>query len=1187
MEKTPIKSSLFRFVTLRGPQLPDDKKKDILFVAYPEEMKGNSKALSAAKQDAVDAQTREENIKTAHDTDFTPVEKRYDFKDSGNTLYSQYKDIYEFSNWLMRNKLSLSYAGINSNLGNAQSVSVEEELVIWENLFYQIIHKKSVTVRESLIQILVTNQFLKAVEVFEPSIVPKLGSAIFTEKEKKEFEQRANASVIIPKDLLVLSKQTTSKKVSRLSIKDEEFLRKTTIVDRAKVTLEEYKTSLKELERAEIVYNKEEAKKIVIAEKNYETRIAEIKSQPPVMKEITDPVTGEQRQVETYPELETLKLEYERSPELREDTNDEAKSSEGNKVFAQLSAKTQALIVSSEFEIYDSFSEMKAVLQGKIKQEQQLIVDNAPQASQRIIIGGETVNLSVNEEGVKKTFGGRIVSSNILDLWFTIDNPSDVVVSEAVFSIKNSVTGEVAFSGTTFRKTQSSDTRFYIDLFNEAGTLVEGGYSLEGELTFGNGKVISFKNEGNIAVFSGGSQTESREFKGFYEYKQGDNSEISTDDEREIFGVTQLGIADFRRVEQEICCYVPGEVSHIENIMAREYKERSTRNLMSTEVSTERSTERETENLTDTTSTERNELQTEASTIVNQDNATSFGANASVSGEFLGGTRFAAGTNFNTTSSSATSDSNLQAQNYAQEVTERALDRVVEKVSSKRTSRILKEFEENNTHGFDNRKGDQHVTGVYRWVDIKYKNTLVNYGKRLMYEFAIPEPAKFYIDCYLAEKKENTIENSRLLTPKKPVHPKSLELPGLTAGLTVSAQLNEDNYQRVASEYNAEVRYKPSSVKSLGKSFSFTVPETNEHEWDEIYSENAEIDIPEGYETAKVKAIYKVNDETGYDLFTLAGGQQINGNLWYNISGFREELPVSYSVFGFHTGSVHFEVECRLTDEGEEQWENETYKVIMDAYNTRLQEYNDFIQGQNIEVAEEEKQREFSSQLNRGIEKREIKRIAIDLMTAPFKDIIVSQSHYIDAITINKGEGLDNHAAVAKFFEQAFDWEIMAYTFYPYYYKQTSDWIDNFEYLDTKDPIFKSFLQSSMARAVLPVRSGFEDAVNWFMSTGEIWNGQGMITDVNDDLYLSVAEELLDPKGEVEGTWETRVPTALTILQAESVVLEEGGLPCREECGEGNSFQSSTNTLGDGATEDASGSEGVDFDIVGENNDVR
>ena len=46
-----------------------------------------------------------------------------------------------------------------------------------------------------------------------------------------------------------------------------------------------------------------------------------------------------------------------------------------------------------------------------------------------------------------------------------------------------------------------------------------------------------------------------------------------------LFGIHNLGIQEYRRVEQTLCCYVPGEVSHIENVMAREFKEKSTRNL--------------------------------------------------------------------------------------------------------------------------------------------------------------------------------------------------------------------------------------------------------------------------------------------------------------------------------------------------------------------------------------------------------------------------------------------------------------------------------------------------------------------------------------------------------------------------------------------------------------------------------
>ena len=102
------------------------------------------------------------------------------------------------------------------------------------------------------------------------------------------------------------------------------------------------------------------------------------------------------------------------------------------------------------------------------------------------------------------------------------------------------------------------------------------------------------------------------------------------------YGVTSLGIADFRRVEQEVCCYVPGEVSHIENVMAREFKERTTTSKITSEQITERIEELERENLTDTTTTDRNEMQTEVSQVLNEDQSQSQGGNASIGGEITG-----------------------------------------------------------------------------------------------------------------------------------------------------------------------------------------------------------------------------------------------------------------------------------------------------------------------------------------------------------------------------------------------------------------------------------------------------------------------------------------------------------------------------------------------------------------------
>jgi hypothetical protein len=71
--------------------------------------------------------------------------------------------------------------------------------------------------------------------------------------------------------------------------------------------------------------------------------------------------------------------------------------------------------------------------------------------------------------------------------------------------------------------------------------------------------------------------------------------------------------------------------------------------------------------------------------------------------------------------------------------------------------------------------------------------------------------------------------------------------------------------------------------------------------------------------------------------------------------------------------------------------------------------------------------------------------------------------------------------------------------------------------------------------------------VIFYMETGKIWNGIGLALDTDDELYLSIVDEMAQPVGTPEGEeWETIVPSTLTIVQARSAILNEEGLPCCE-----------------------------------------
>ena len=138
---------------------------------------------------------------------------------------------------------------------------------------------------------------------------------------------------------------------------------------------------------------------------------------------------------------------------------------------------------------------------------------------------------------------------------------------------------------------------------------------------------------------------------------------------------------------------------------------------------------------------------------------------------------------------------------------------------------------------------------------------------------------------------------------------------------------------------------------------------------------------------------------------------------------------------------------------------------------------------------------------------------------------------------VNLSDNLDKYTATAKFLEQAFEWSIMDYTFYPYYWADRKAWQEMY-LTENIDILFRGFLQAGMARVIVTVKPGFEEAVQYFLTTGKVWLG-GETPIIGDPLYVSITQEMREPTGIAQGNyWITRIPTTLTILQAKSTGLE-------------------------------------------------
>ncbi|UIR55066.1 hypothetical protein LZQ00_12330 [Sphingobacterium sp. SRCM116780] len=618
------------------------------------------------------------------------------------------------------------------------------------------------------------------------------------------------------------------------------------------------------------------------------------------------------------------------------------------------------------------------------------------------------------------------------------------------------------------------------------------------------------------------------------------------------FGVKRLGIADYLKVEQSIHAYVPGEISNIENVMASELRHKSSTSREYSEITTSTSKSQETEKLSDTTKTSRADMQTEVARQLEKEQSYDAHTRFGKSGTWY----FEAGGSY--ASNSAQQDSTRQAVAKSQEITERALESVLTKISEERVEKIIKEYTETNVHEYDNRgkvigtntpdTRPQHISGVYRWVDKKMKNQIFNYGKRMMFEFMIPEPARLHT---LATK-------SVKATLTEPLDPrKANDLVALRS----YSEVTEDKLKYWLKFYpELDLEFHPlTAVIPLTKSI-----EQWSNDGRESHAAEFDINLPENYKLDTIKGIVRVGEGKSQACF---------GNMWsdtyvagqiIHTGGYRNDWPIDLNYIGggeitgniqvtnnsWDIGSINYSMvlSCSIVPAFLEMWKIKSFNLLVAAYEAAYEKFREAQSAINEQAAEQEKENnEKAAIFYRSTESNILKHNCIAYLLQNYNaiglEMSVDDGQNMQSFNMKFGDNLDQYTALAKFMEQAFEWTVMDYTFYPYYWANKNHWQDLYM-SEELNPLFRSFLQAGMARVIVTVKPGFEDAVQFFMNTGRIWNG-GIVPVIGDPLYLSIVDEMREPTGVPQGKfWITRVPTTLTILQAKSAGLEvEDALP--------------------------------------------
>jgi hypothetical protein len=604
--------------------------------------------------------------------------------------------------------------------------------------------------------------------------------------------------------------------------------------------------------------------------------------------------------------------------------------------------------------------------------------------------------------------------------------------------------------------------------------------------------------------------------------------------------IRPLGVGDLKVVKQKLLAYEAGEVAHIENVLKGEHKDRKHRVTDRSETIIFSSEEESQETSRDTQSTDRFELKKEADQVVKED--MSVQAGITVTGGFGPVTITAHGDFAYSTSKQ---ESTKNSSNFARDVVDRSVSRVQKRTKTERTTKTFHEVEEINDHGLDNKGGTGHVTGVYRWVDKRYRAQVYNYGRRLMLEFVVPEPAAFY----RASQIKGLIAVGGLQPP-----PPFLRGDGQPLAAT---DMTPSTYLTYASRYNAGgVTPPPAEWLYITTSF-----DQNSIQNGQTVSKSVkDLIVPDGYAlrywNAQVSLIW-----TNYPQFliqvgewsthlkndpkvihgenVLVGPSASDTDAWDDPKG-----PVPVSVIGYDVNAyaVNIAANCQWLTGTYEKWQLGVFEKVYAAYKAMQTEYDQKIaqaQAQAGAVIIEGR----NPAMNREIEKMELKKLCITMLTGQHLNGFNAMTDPADQpAKIPEMNPIEAQAEgrYIQFFEQAFDWEQITYLFFPYFWGRKRNWVKTFN-LNDPDPLFNHFLQAGAARVVLPVSPAYNEAILYFLETKgdvskKIWQG-GEAPRIDDPLFKSIAEEIKAQTDDLAGAvpegepWEFTVPTTLVWLQ--------------------------------------------------------
>lgn len=592
--------------------------------------------------------------------------------------------------------------------------------------------------------------------------------------------------------------------------------------------------------------------------------------------------------------------------------------------------------------------------------------------------------------------------------------------------------------------------------------------------------------------------------------------------------IHSAGHTDLLVVKQQLVGYVTADIAAVRSIMQGELNESIKRQLNLTEQEFYRESETTNESERSAEQSDRFEMRKEVEETI-KENLSAKGA-LTVSGSL--GPQFEYQAHAEVAWEKSTESSAKAATEAAREVTEKASEKVIERVLTRQRTLTRTENESTVTQKLQNDTG-AHVAGVYQWLNKVYQAQVFNYGMREVYDLMIPEPGAMLLTMF------NRREAGVLDVEEVP----ALEIK--------PEDLNVDNYQEFVRLYKAiDVAPPPEPFLTISHNFhSGGSDDPNAR-----YVHSAKLSIPKGYQAFRASVGVAVTLWDDWGVVVILGQQyhQFNDSgpavHITDLNGETESIALAMVSLSVADIGLAAQVVCKATHRATQLWQAETYEKIVNAYRSRKAEQEVLIAERMMDATFQVKG--YSPAQNLTLMREELKRLCISTLTEQHFDHFKAVNSGVEGLPeLNFSESLAEGAYV-RFFEQAFEWQNMSWITYPYFWGQKNQW-ENRLLLEDSDPAYQEFLKAGFARVVLPVREGWNAAVDHFRLYGEPWIG-GSLPTVSDPLYLPIADELAErlnqpgtelPVGE---PWPVVVPTQLIKLREDASLprweMDESGV---------------------------------------------